>query len=328
MIRARARKKKETQQKAIILFVGILVLILSTYLITKVINSKVMAIAGIYQESIDSDFEFYQSLIPLRDWKTEKPIIEARAASVAYIDPQGETKFIFEKNRDSKVPIASITKLMTVLIVLEQYNLEDIVSITKDDFLVDFTRVNNLYVGEQYRVKNLLYPLLMESSNAASYALAQKMGLNQFVDAMNEKAQELGMTNTFFIDPSGLDPSNASDTTNYSTVEDLTVLAQHLLKKDLIWEILSLSHFNLVRMDGYFKYTVTNTNALLEEVPEIIGGKTGTTTRARQCFLLVTKKNDGYLITTILGSANRFAETRSLLDWTNSGYYWEIEETN
>ncbi len=328
MIRARARKKKETQKKAIILSIGILVVVLSTYLMTKTINSREAVIADIYQASIDSDSEFYQSLIPLRGWKTEKPIIEARAASVAYIDSQGETKFIFEKNRDSKVPIASITKLMTVLIVLEQYNLEDIVSITKDDFRVDFTRVNNLYVGEQYRVKNLLYPLLMESSNAASYALAQKMGLNQFIDAMNEKAQELGMTNTFFIDPSGLDPSNASDTTNYSTVEDLTILAQHLLKKDLIWEILSLSQFNLVRMDGYFKYTVTNTNALLKEVPEIIGGKTGTTARARQCFLLVTKKNEGYLITTILGSANRFAETRSLLNWVNSGYYWEIEKTN
>ncbi len=253
----------------------------------------------------------------------EKPNIEARSALVVRVDSSGNKEIVFAKNEDSKVPIASITKLMTVLIILEQYNLEETVVITEKAFSKDFSRLNNFYVGEQYKVKDLLYPLLMESSNTTAYALAQKTrdpqstaSIDPFVALMNQKAKELGMNNTYFINPSGLDPTNVNDTTNYSTAEDLAVLIEYLIEKPLIWEILSLPSFNLVRMDGFPKHTIINTNALIGEIPKMIGGKTGTTSRALQCLALVIKKdNQEYLISIILGSRDRFNETRAILDW-------------
>jgi serine-type D-Ala-D-Ala carboxypeptidase (penicillin-binding protein 5/6) len=212
---------------------------------------------------------------------------------------------------------------MTALIVLENYDLDKTITITEEAFHQDLSRLNNLYFGEQYKVKEILYPLLMESSNTAAYALAQQS--NDFVDLMNQKAQELGMTSTFFINSSGLDPLNPTDTANYSSARDIALLIENLLDKEIIWEILSLPEYPLVRSDGFIKHNIVNTNALLQEIPGIMGGKTGTTARALQCFVLVMKKNpDDYLIIVVLGSRNRFQEAKEIISWINNGYYWEI----
>jgi serine-type D-Ala-D-Ala carboxypeptidase (penicillin-binding protein 5/6) len=200
----------------------------------------------------------------------------------------------------------------------------------------DSFKINTLFPKEQYSVKSLLYSLLMESNNVAAYALAERIEtnkiesfpfINNFIKLMNEKAKELGMTNTFFVTPSGLDPPGQNSETNYSTASDLVLLIENLLEKPLVWKILSLPEYELSREDGFYKYTVINTNVLLDNFPEIIGGKTGTTLRAQQCFVSVSRKNDQeYLISIILGSNDRFEETRTILNWVNNSYYWEINE--
>ena len=272
----------------------------------------------------EPDSSFHELLIPTRNSSVEEIDIQARAGLVSFIDSSGVVRNLFEKEELKKVPIASITKLMTALVILEEMDLDQEVVITEQAFLKDFSRINTFYVGEKYKVRDLLYPLLMESSNAVAYALVQPSEKN-FVNSMNKKAIELGMNDTFFVNASGLDPETVEETANYSTAQDIVILVKYLLDKPLIWEILSLPEYQLRRSDGYLKHAIINTNSLLQEIPGTLGGKTGTTNRALQCFVLVIEKNpEEYLVSVVLGSRDRFNEAREMINWVNEAYYWEI----
>jgi len=328
MIQKRNHKKKLPKKTTFLLLLGVILAGFVIYSATRTAAD----LEGPKTDGMVSSLGFYQSLLPLSSREAKVPIIGAKAALVAYIDSQGNQKFIFEKNKDLNLPIASISKLMTALIVLEEYDLDEKIIVSKEASMRDISRLNNLYVGEEYRVRDLLYPLLMESSNSAAYALAERSRflpaegqspdrVSFFVGRMNQKANSLGMKNTYFINPSGLD----SSAVNYSTAADLIILAEYLLDKELIWEILSLPQFNLIRTDGYSKHTVVNTNMLLGKMAGIMGGKTGTTSRAGQCFLSVIKRSEGeYLISVVLGSEDRFNETKKILDWAESAHYLKL----
>ncbi len=312
------KSKLEIKKTAPFLFLGVFILVFSFYLTEKTTGNNEE------KETKTEEIKLSESLLPIRKWEIDAPSIDARSGVVAYIDSENNKKFVFEKNKDLKVPIASITKLMTALIVLENYDLDETITISEEIFGSNFSRNNNFFPKEEYRVKDLLYSLLMESDNTVSRILAQKIN---FIELMNEKALNLGMTNTYFINPSGLDPLDVSQVANYSTAKDLTILVEVILEKPLIIEILSTSEYNLIRQDGFFKHTIINTNELLSEMPEIIMGKTGTTSRAGQCLVLaVSKNNKGYLISVILGSKDRFKETKKIINWANKAYYWEINK--
>jgi serine-type D-Ala-D-Ala carboxypeptidase (penicillin-binding protein 5/6) len=326
------KRNSRLTKKMIFLFLLFLIIIFSFYLINKNKNNN----QEIVEPEKEVEIEIYKSLMPIRKWDKEYPSIIARSALVAYIDIDKNKKFLLEKNQNLKVPIASITKLMTALIVLENYDLNELILISNNAVNSDYFKINAFFQEEEYTVKSLLHSLLMESNNAAAYALAERIkknemesptSVNNFVKLMNEKAKSLGMTNTSFSNPSGLDPVNKNDEINYSTASDLVILIENILEKDLIWEILSLPEYDLSREDGFFKYKIKNTNILLDNFPSIVGGKTGTTSRAQQCFVSVFKKNDNeYLISVILGSNDRFKETKTILEWVNDSYYWEINE--
>ena len=264
--------------------------------------------------------EKLESLKPFRNREVENLEIEAKSTASVFINDNGGKRILFEKEIDKKLPIASLTKLMTAFVVLENYDLSKEIKISKEaiEQEEDFGK---LKLGKVFKVEYLLYPLLMESSNDAAFSLANDydgMTEEKFIELMNLKAQQINLENTFFINSSGLDLDEPERKTNYSTVNDLIILTKELLKKPLIWEILSTSEFNS------YGPALNNTNELLGEIPEIIGGKTGYTEKSGGCFLLVLKapKNKGYLINVILGSNDRFGEMRKLIDWTYKTYRW------
>lgn len=241
--------------------------------------------------------------------------IEAKAAISGLIDSQGEEKILFEKNTNQKLPIASLTKLMTAFVVLENYDLSREITVSEEAINQEEDS-GKLEAGKNFQVKYLLYPLLMESSNDAAFSLANDydgMTEEKFVEFMNLEAQKMNLENTFFINPTGLDPEEPETKINYSTVTDLVKFTKELLKKPLIWEILSTPKFDLYGPE------LINTNKFLEESvswqTRIIGGKTGNTDKAGECFLLVlrTPENKGYFINIILGSDDRFEEMRKLI---------------
>jgi len=270
--------------------------------------------------------EHIKNLRPLRDKNVPDLEIIAKSGLSVLIKNDGEEKILFEKDVDQKLPIASLSKLMTTLVVLDNYDLSKEIKISKEAVAQE-EDFGKLEIGRVYAVNYLLYPLLMESSNDAAFSLASDydgMTFEKFVELMNSTARKLGFNNTSFVNPSGLDPEENEPQTriNYSTVRDLAELTKGLLNKPLIWEILSTPKYS------FYGPELTNTNELLGEIPGIVGGKTGYTDTAGGCMVLVTKApgEKGILVNVILGSDGgngRFGEMKKLVNWLNTAYKWE-----
>ena len=328
------RNKRRTQKridKSFIVKAGIFVLsgitILMFFCIMREINN--LGNQSVIYEN-DRRIEFYRSFIPLRKWEVLAPTINANGAGVIMINERGK-KFLFDKNTNIGIPIASITKLMTAVIAMEQYDLDHELVVSEGAFMKDFQRPNNLYPGETYKMRDLLYASLTESSNTAAQALAEGRTIydydrsdEPFVAKMNQKASDLGMDKTFFSNPTGLDPTIPGISINRSSPRDLVILVEYLLDQPIIWEILSTETYTLRTADGGFKYNMVNTNQLLGEIDKLKGGKTGTTARAGQNLLAVFERDGNIIITIILGSRTRLEDTRTLLDWIESAYHWKV----
>lgn len=239
------------------------------------------------------------------------------------IQPDGFVKFLFKKNPDEKLPIASITKLMTAKIVLENLDLMQPVKVSWQAVSQNES-TGELKPGETLLVNDLLYIALMESSNDAAYALAEQLGIEDFTQQMQAKAEMLGMHDTLFINPTGVDPDPPDKLYNYSTARDLVKLLQNLLfEEPKVWEILNTDKIDLYRPDGTFHHTLVSTNKLTD-IPRFIGAKTGWTPLAKECLILVQKipKGDGFLVYVILSSDDRFGEMKRLVEWVNEAYFW------
>ncbi len=288
-----------------------------------------------YWRELSQNAQIFTAQIRLEEKLNElKPIrhrnvkdLELKATSVisVFLDNKGKEKILFEKESDKILPIASLTKLMTANVVLENYDLSKEIKIS-EKAVEQPEDLGKLVAERIFPVEYLLYPLLMESSNDAAFSLANDydgMTIEKFVALMNSTAQKLNLNDTFFVNSSGLDPEENKPKTkiNYSTTSDLAKLTKELLKKPLIWEILSTPKY-----DSYGPKLV-NTNELLGEIPGIVGGKTGYTYAAGGCIILVTiaPKDSGYLVNVILGADGqngRFGEMEKLVNWVNIAYKW------
>ena len=256
--------------------------------------------------------------LPIRRWNVDD--VDLNTASAFAMDVYSG-KILYQKNSEQKQPIASLTKIMTAVAFLENFkekDLEQTTTISKEA-VETYGRIGNLYVGEKISLKNLLYILLMSSSNDAAVALAEytkEQGEMDLVDLMNEKAQKLNLKNTSFIDPSGLDQDNIS------TAEDLIAITKYALNFEIIRDILKTNTIDLPSADGSYIHHLTNTNKLLNKIPEVIGGKTGYTEEAGKCMLLIIKISDknNIIILAVLGAEDRFAEAEKLANWVKNAY--------
>ena len=261
---------------------------------------------------------------PLRNQAVADLKIEAKSVISILLNNQGGEKILFEKNSAEALPVASLSKLATVDVILKNYDLKKEIVITKEAVSQE-ENFGKLRVGDVLTVQQLLYPLLMESSNDAAFALANDYdGVDEqtFVKMMNEDVQSLGLNSTRFVNSSGLDPEEAAapkEKINISSARDLSQLTKQLLKTPLVWEILSTPKINL------YGETLISTNRLLGKIPGISGRKTGYTDTALGCFVLVVEapKGKGQIINVILGtSLDRFEEMEKLINWTSSAYDW------
>jgi D-alanyl-D-alanine carboxypeptidase len=233
----------------------------------------------------------------------EEELVDSKAAIYADLN-NGEVEYI--KNSQEKLSIASITKLMSALIVLKEYELEDEVEVKKDWYdEEDMNWSLGLDKGDTATVETLLQAMLISSYNDAAYVLAEHMegGLEAFVESMNSYAQELGLHNTQFNNPSGLDSNGG----NISTIEDLYRLATVVYKNQFIMDTLTKSYADLKWDIGEDR--IYTTNALMGKYGNI-AGKTGYTELSGGCFLGITEEGK---LTIILGSEERFEDTETLL---------------
>jgi len=278
-----------------------------------------------HPEIIAADIDLRQKLIDSKPIRKDESLdfqTDTRAAFSIFLSDNGGEKVLLEKNINTKLPIASITKLMTANVVLKYYDLDKEITVSKEAVLQE-ENFGKLEIGKVFTVEYLLYPLLMESSNDAAFALADDydgMTESRFIALMNWEADKIGMKDTSFVNVSGLDPEDYEPKSkiNISTAKDMSLLIKELLKEDLIWEILSTEEFT------EYGPILNNTNKLLGNVQGVIGGKTGYTEEAKECIILVTKspKNRGALISIIIGSDDRFGEMEKLLNWLKSAHKW------
>jgi len=231
-----------------------------------------------------------------------------------------EGKILYQKNPNEELPIASLTKLMTTLVVLDELSPKEtlIVSQKAVDTAGD---MGGLVAKEKLTAKDALYIMLIDSSNDAAVALAEAVeqkGEN-FVDLMNQKAAKLQLNNSHFSDPSGLDPNNIS------SAYDLAVLMNNCLMSPSIQKILETEKTDINSLDGKIVHHLINTNKLLNG-DGIVAGKTGYTEEAGECLITVVKLPEGnkYFISVVLGAeiGMRFIETEKLVKWTKKAVGW------
>ncbi len=225
-----------------------------------------------------------------------------------------------EKNSHEERPIASLTKLMTITIVLEENSLEDVVEISHDAATTEGS-IMFLRAGEQITVKDLLLGALVHSANDAAEALAEYNAgsKEEFVKKMNHKALQLGLLNTHFSNPIGLDTKD-----NYSSAYDLAKLARYMYQKQFVQNAALLKEVKVTSVDGKYTHNLSSTNELLDdEYFNIRGLKTGKTDQAGLCMIAVAdnKENDR-IVTVLLNSPSRFTESKILIDWVFRAYNW------
>ncbi len=257
------------------------------------------------------------NFIPVRDWSIPEPQLQARAGGV--FDSNGE-KFLFKKNIKANLPIASLSKIMTAIITLENLGLDEIVTISKKAVMAE-GRNGNLAVGENLTVRDLLHIMLIESSNDAAVALAEQ--IENFTELVNQKAKQLNLEQTSFVEPTGISQNN------YSSVYDLVHLAHYSYNFPLIWQILETKKIDIYSQNGKIVHRLISTNKLLDKTDnwemQLIGGKTGFTEEAGQCMLTIVKKpnqSGEYLIIVVLGANDRELETKKLIQWIPKAYVW------
>lgn len=241
--------------------------------------------------------------------KNTNLIISAKSAVTIESNLQGNEKIIFNQNGDAQLPIASITKLMTAVVVLDNYNLSDTWQVDKIADSQDPMK-QDVKLGDSLTLNSFLEIMLVESSNKSAYALSELIGEQNFVDLMNKKAKDIGLQNTFFVDPTGL---NSGDV---STANDLAKLTEYILKN--YPKISDISQNKNMYVTGFGN--IMNTDQLLGEIPDIVCSKTGFTDAANGCLLLAINnpKNSDYLISIVLGADDRFSEMKKLVNWSNT----------
>ncbi len=247
-------------------------------------------------------------------------------------------KILYEKNINEKRYPASLTKIMTAIIVLENCELSDTATVSYDAVmsLSSGYVTANLQVGEELTVEQLLYVLMVGSSNDAAIVLAEHVSgsVENFATLMNEKAKELGCTSTNFVNPNG-----AHDENHYSTAYDLALIAKYAMQNDTFRTLVSTTFYTLPTTNKYDRedriFRTTNSLLQLDNSDRAdnyyykyaTGIKTGFTTPAGNCLIASANKNNLELITVVLGAgqtkdglSQRYLDTLSLFDYGYNTY--------
>ena len=234
---------------------------------------------------------------------------------------------LYEKNSKEKKFPASTTKILSSIIIIENCSLTDKVTATYSTISQIPEGYSTAYIvpGEELSVKDLLTLFLVHSANEAGYILAEyyAQSIDNFSNAMNQKAKEIGCKNSNFLNPSGLHDDN-----HYTTAYDLSLIAAYCMKNNTFKEIVSMQNCTIPSTNKSSTRKYSNTNSLINPnskfyLKECIGIKTGTTTQAKNCLISACSKNNLNLICVVLGSSSnesRYRDSRTLLDYGYKNY--------
>lgn len=251
--------------------------------------------------------------IPTPDYK-DAPDVSARSAVV--VDARtGIT--LFEKDPTIRHLPASTAKLMTAIVALEKCEPE---KLTRIGYVEKAPTVMGLETGDVVSVRTLLYGLLMASGNDAAFALSYSCAAatKEFVKEMNQKAKELEMHHTNFTNPAGFDSPD-----EFTTARDLAKLAKVAIASPLLAKIVATEQTVVTDESNLKTYYLTNVNKLLGEVEGLEGVKTGQTEGSLEVLVTQTTRGGNTIIAVVLGSVDRFLDSKQLIEWTFANHQWQ-----
>lgn len=241
--------------------------------------------------------------------------IDTSANSAILVDTDSG-RILYSKDIHNKRSVASISKIMTAIIAIESNKLDNIVEIGPE---ITDAYGSGIYIKQQEHIslENLVYGLMLRSGNDAALAIAKYVGGNieTFVEMMNKKAQEIGMKNTKFNNPSGLDEE---DDGNISTAYDMSLLISYAIKNDKFKKIVGTKNHNVETDMNYYSWT--NKNKLLFNYKYATGGKTGFTQKARRTLVTTATKDNLNLAVVTLNDGNDFQDHEKLFEYAFENY--------
>lgn len=281
---------------------------LKVILLTILILLSKTTFASAFDENDDPEVIDVNSIIETSTDSSDIPNINS--ASAVVIERNTNT-ILYSKDANSKRKMASTTKIMTATLVLENCNLDEKFNISSKAASVGGSRLG-LTANIEMSVKDLLYGLLLCSGNDAAYALAEHVSgsVENFAALMNEKAKSLGLNNTSFVTPHGLDSDN-----HYTTAYELALLTNYALKNDTFKTIVSTKSYN-VKLGNNIK-SIRNTNELLGNLNGVYGVKTGFTNGANRCLVSATKRGNLDIICVVLGADTKKIRTTDSINLIN-----------
>lgn len=265
----------------------------------------------IYVPATENASEAYSDKINIITRNLEDPGVSARSACVYRIFPDGTGKMIYSKNSYKEVAQASTTKIMTAVVLLEKGLIDSKTKISSHAASTPWGS-GRLAVGDVYNTKDLLYAMLLPSSNDAATAVAERVGGSEaaFVNMMNAKAEELGLKRTHFRNPHGLDADG-----HYTTALELAKLTAYAYTFPEIRECWATQCKTIKSLERGRYWTLWSTNAIFSYVKNFLGGKTGTESNAGCCFTGIYTYNGNTYVTVVLGSGygfSRWSDTKKL----------------
>lgn len=247
--------------------------------------------------------------------KTSVPAPTLTAKAVYVFDPDSGTE-IYQKNSQDRFYPASTTKLMTALIALSAYNLDEVLTVKSAGEVLG--QSIHLAAGDRLTVENLLYGLLVDSGNDAAVVLAENYpgGYTQFIAKMNQKARDLNLKSTHFTNVTGL-----FNPDHYTTAADLTLIAREAIGNAIIRKIVSTKNVTFTDVTGSKKFVLESTNKLLG-IDGVRGLKTGWTPESGECLVTLVTRDGKSVLITLLSSTDRFGESAKLINWVYDNFDW------
>ena len=270
---------------------------------------------------------FWPEKIPQKNPEKIAPkLLENPRTAILAVDTNSG-KILFEKNSARPQKIASLSKILTALIILENHEIDEIVQISPAA-----TKILGAQIGilahEKMTIGTLLEAALIASANDAAVALAifDAGSEKKFVEKMNARAAQLQLNSAKFFNSTGLDFFDKKEKKflgNEMSAADVLKLTRIALQKKFFRAAVAKNHFYGTSVDQKFFHEKPSTNQLLGTFLEIRGVKTGFTNSAGGCFVALSKKNDTEILTVILGSDDRFGETKNFLSWIFDAFLWK-----
>ena len=256
----------------------------------------------------------------------EKLSLNARAAVLMDAD---SGRILYGKNKTMVFPMASTTKIMTLIVALEHNEPDQIVMASAGASAMPEVRLG-VHEGERYRMEDLYYAMMLESFNDAAMMIAEGTvgSVENFAELMNEKAISLGCTQTYFITPNGLDAADEKGV-HSSTAEDMAKIMRYAIDNEDFLKITQTADYSFTDCDRKRSFEVHNKNVLLTMMDGVLSGKTGYTADAGYCYVCAVKKDDRTFIAALLGSGwpphkgYKWSDVQTLLDYGDKNYRYQ-----